>query len=92
VKEVLIGGRPLDPQKEYVVATNDFMAAGGDGYQAFGEALKSSRDFASVGGMLKGEKLVYNDAGRWLREIVIDYIRQEKKAAPQVDGRIKEMD
>ncbi|MBI4643848.1 MAG: 5'-nucleotidase C-terminal domain-containing protein [Deltaproteobacteria bacterium] len=92
VKEVLIGGHPLDPQKEYVVATNDFMAAGGDGYQVFGEALKSSPDFANVGGMLKGEKLVYNDAGRWLREVVIDYMRNQKKVAPQVDGRIKEMD
>jgi 2',3'-cyclic-nucleotide 2'-phosphodiesterase (5'-nucleotidase family) len=91
VKEVLIGGQPLDPRKEYVVATNDFMAAGGDGYRAFGEALRSSPDFASVGGMLKGEKLVYNDAGRWLREIAIDYIRKEKKVAPKVEGRIKEV-
>lgn len=92
VKEIMMGGQPLDPQKEYVVATNDFMAAGGDGYQAFGEALKSSRDYVCVGGMLKGEKLVYNDAGRWLREIVIDYIRKEKTVAPQSDGRIKEGD
>ena len=92
VKEIRIGGAPLDPKKEYVVATNDFMAAGGDGYQAFGEALKSSRDYANIGGALKGEKLVYNDAGRWLRTIVIDYIREHKKIAPKVDGRIKETD
>jgi 2',3'-cyclic-nucleotide 2'-phosphodiesterase (5'-nucleotidase family) len=92
VKEVLIGGKPLDLQKEYVVATNDFMAAGGDGYRAFGEALKSSRDYASVGGALKGEKLVYNDSGRWLRDVVIDYIRGQKTVAPQVEGRIKEVD
>ena len=92
VKEVLVGGKPLDLQKEYTLATNDFMAAGGDGFQSFGEALKSSPDFSSIGGMLTGEKLVYNDAGRWLREIVIDYIRQHKKVAPQVEGRIKEVD
>jgi len=92
VKEIMIGGRPLDPRKEYVVATNDFMAAGGDGYQAFGEALKSSTDFSSIGGMLTGEKLVYNDAGRWLRDVVIDYIHQQKTVAPQVDGRIKQID
>ena len=92
VKDIMIGGRPLDLQKEYAVATNDFMAAGGDGYRAFGEALKSSPDFASVGGMLKGEKLVYNDAGRWLREIVIDNIRKQQKVAPQIEGRIKEVD
>ncbi len=92
VKEIMIGGQPLDLQKEYAVATNDFMAAGGDGYQAFGEALKSSRDFACIGGMLKCEKLVYNDAGRWLRDVVIDYIRKQKTVAPQIDGRIKETD
>lgn len=91
VKEILVRGVPLDPQKDYVVATNDFMAAGGDGYQAFGEALRSSRDFASIGGMLKGEKLVYNDAGRWLRAVVIDHIREQKTIAPKVDGRIKEV-
>ena len=92
VKDILIGGRPLDPQKEYTVATNDFMAAGGDGYKAFGEALKSSRNFACIGGTLKGDKLVYNDAGRWLRTVVTDYIRRQKTIAPKVDGRIKEVD
>jgi 5'-nucleotidase/UDP-sugar diphosphatase len=92
VKKIMIGGQPLDPKKEYTVATNDFMAAGGDGYQAFGQALKSSRDFACTGGMLKGEKLVYNDAGHWLRDVVIDYIRKQKTVAPQVEGRIKQID
>jgi 5'-nucleotidase/UDP-sugar diphosphatase len=92
VKEIRINGQPLEPQKEYTVATNDFLAAGGDGYQAFGEALRSSRDFACTGGTLKGEKLVYNDAGRWLRTIVIDQIRQQQTVAPRVDGRIKEVD
>lgn len=29
---VKIKGEKLDPAKEYIVATNDFMAAGGDGY------------------------------------------------------------
>jgi 2',3'-cyclic-nucleotide 2'-phosphodiesterase (5'-nucleotidase family) len=92
VKKVSVGGRPLDPRKEYVVATNDFMAAGGDGYRAFGEALKSSPDFVCTGGMLKGDKLVYNDAGHWLRDVVIDYIRRQKTVAPQADGRIKQID
>lgn len=92
VKEVRLGGRPLDPQKEYVVATNDFMAAGGDGYQAFGDALKSSPNYSQIGGLLTGEKLVYNDAGRYLRTVVIGHIREQKTIAPKVDGRIKETD
>ncbi|KIL43033.1 bifunctional metallophosphatase/5'-nucleotidase [Jeotgalibacillus campisalis] len=37
VKEVLIGGEPLDESNEYTVATNDFTAIGGDGYTMFGE-------------------------------------------------------
>jgi len=32
VKDVKIGGQPLDLEKKYKVATNDFMAVGGDGY------------------------------------------------------------
>jgi len=30
--EVLIGGKPVDPETVYKVVTNDYMAAGGDGY------------------------------------------------------------
>ncbi|MBP8692488.1 MAG: 5'-nucleotidase C-terminal domain-containing protein [Sedimentibacter sp.] len=33
VLEVKVGGQPLDLTKEYTVAVNDFMAAGGDGYE-----------------------------------------------------------
>jgi 2',3'-cyclic-nucleotide 2'-phosphodiesterase (5'-nucleotidase family) len=90
VAQILIGGRPLEPHREYRVATNDFLAAGGDGYKAFGDAVKSSKDFAVVGGMLKGEKLVYSDAGRWLRDVVIEYIKEHMKISPAVEGRIKE--
>jgi len=35
VLEVKIGGQPLDLNKTYRVATNDFIAAGGDGYESF---------------------------------------------------------
>ncbi len=90
VRQVLIEGRPLEPDKEYSVATNDFLAAGGDGYKAFGEAVRSSKDFAVVGGMMKGDKLVYSDAGKWLRDVVIEYIKERKSIAPVVEGRIKE--
>lgn len=89
VREVAINGEPLDPAREYAVATNDFLAAGGDGFTAFGDAVKSSRDFAVVGGALKGEKLVYCDAGRWLRDVVIDWLREQGTIAPTVAGRIR---
>ncbi|MFM1652748.1 bifunctional metallophosphatase/5'-nucleotidase [Brevibacillus sp. B_LB10_24] len=34
IVEVKVGGQPLDPNKTYKVATNDFIAAGGDGYES----------------------------------------------------------
>ena len=91
ITEVLIRGRPIDPEMEYQVATNDFMAAGGDGYRAFGEAIRSSKGFEVVGGMMKGSKVVYCDAGRWIRDVVIDYIRKKERVSPQVEDRIVEV-
>lgn len=35
VTEVLVNGEALDPNKTYSLATNDFMAIGGDGYEMF---------------------------------------------------------
>lgn len=35
VIEVLINGKPIDPNKTYKLATNDFIAAGGDNYNLF---------------------------------------------------------
>jgi 2',3'-cyclic-nucleotide 2'-phosphodiesterase (5'-nucleotidase family) len=90
VKEILIAGQPLVPEKDYTVATNDFLAAGGDGYKAFGDALKSSKDYSVMGGTIKAEKLVYNDSGRWLRDVIIDYIKEQKTISPKVEGRIRE--
>jgi len=36
-EDVSVGGAPLDAGKTYKIATNDFMAAGGDGYAMFAE-------------------------------------------------------
>lgn len=91
VKEVLIGEIPLASEREYTVATNDFLAAGGDGYKAFGDAVKSSSDFAVIGGTMIGDKLVYNDSGRWLRDVVTDFIKTQKEVSPKVEGRIREV-
>jgi 5'-nucleotidase / UDP-sugar diphosphatase len=90
VKEVLIAQKPLDPDGEYIVATNDFLAAGGDGYKAFGDAVKSSGNFSVTGGLMKGDKLVYSDSGRWLRDVITGYIREKKFISPAVEGRISE--
>lgn len=38
VREVRIGGKPLEPARRYSVATDAFLADGGDGYGMFAEA------------------------------------------------------
>lgn len=90
VKETYIGGKKLDPEKEYVVATNDFLAAGGDGYKVFGEAIGASGDTAATEGISKGGKVVYSDPGKWLKDVVVEYIREKATINPKVEGRIKE--
>ena len=38
VSDILVGGKPLDPEASYTVATIDFLVSGGDGYTPFGLA------------------------------------------------------
>ena len=42
VVAMTIGGAPLDPQKIYRVATNDFMLRGGDGYGMLGARVQDA--------------------------------------------------
>ena len=86
IKEVFINGIPLATNKEYIVATNDFLAAGGDGYRVFRDAVKSSKDYEVIGEAMKGR----SDSGRWLQDVVIDYIRSQRIISPRVEARIKE--
>lgn len=72
VAKVEIGGRPIEPDAAYSVATNDFMADGGDGYTAF----------------LEGRMLIDPDAARIVASQVIDYVQRKGSVAPRVEGRI----
>jgi 2',3'-cyclic-nucleotide 2'-phosphodiesterase (5'-nucleotidase family) len=72
VKSVKINGQPLDPAKTYRLATNDFMARGGDGYRVFTEA----------------KSLVDVSASQLMATQVIDYVAKAGKVAPKVEGRI----
>jgi 2',3'-cyclic-nucleotide 2'-phosphodiesterase (5'-nucleotidase family) len=72
VKSVKINGQPLDPAKTYKLATNDFMARGGDGYRVFTEA----------------KPLVDVSASQLMATQVIDHIAKAGKVAPKVEGRI----
>lgn len=90
VGEISVGGKPLDERQEYTIATLDFMAAGGDGYRAFGEAIRSGKDFTSLGGALHSSRLVYNNPGRWLRDVVAEYLGKHRPVSPVVENRIVE--
>ena len=47
VLSVLVDGKPIDPAATYTLATNDFMANGGDGYTMFG-AYPIENEYASL--------------------------------------------
>jgi len=72
VVEVTIGGAALHPAKTYIVATNDFMARGGDGYDA----------------LAKGRQLINAIDATLMASQVIDYIAAKGTVAPEVEGRI----
>lgn len=65
-----IGGHPADDTKAYRVATNSFLAQGGDLYQTF----------------LRGK--VTADSGVLLSELLLDYIRKNRRIAPPPPGRL----
>ncbi len=88
VNSVVVAGKPLDPTQEYTVATVDFIAAGGDGYTAFGKAIRSSGDFSEVAGAMKSSRLIYNDPGRFLRDVVLENLGRGKNIRPVTEGRI----
>ncbi len=72
VLSVLIGDAPLDPAATYAMATNDYLAGGGDGYAMF-EGLPMAIDPA---------------AARLMAAQVMDYIEQAGSIAPRIQRRI----
>jgi 5'-nucleotidase len=45
VKDVMVGGAPIDPAKTYLVVTNNFVRNGGDGYSMFAEDAVNAYDY-----------------------------------------------
>ncbi len=68
-----IGGADIDPGKTYTLATNDYVARGGDGYAAF----------------TRGKLLIYASGGKLMATMVMDYIAAKGSVAPKLEGRIK---
>jgi len=57
VTAIRVGGAPLDETRLYTVATNDFLARGGDGYTMFANAARQLAD--SDAPLLANEVMVY---------------------------------
>ncbi len=70
---VFVGGVPLEPARSYTLATNDFLAGGGDGYRA----------------LVGAKRLIDAADAQLMASQVIDYVTAEKTIAPRVEGRIK---
>lgn len=72
VVEVLVHGEPIDPAATYTMATNDYMASGGDGYTALAGSVN----------------LIDASAANFMASQVIDYIEEKGTISPEVEGRI----
>jgi len=76
VKSVTVNGKPLEMTATYTVATNDFMAKGGDGYVVFTEA-KTLLDAA---------------AAKYMATMVMDFVAAAGEVAPKIEGRVAAVD
>ena len=69
---ITVGGEPLDPARTYRIATNDFMARGGDGYTSFADL----------------DPLVPLEDAPLLSDEVMVYLRERGSVDPTVEGRL----
>ncbi|GAB4180521.1 MAG: 5'-nucleotidase C-terminal domain-containing protein [Thalassobaculales bacterium] len=72
VTAATVAGKPLDPAATYKLATNDFMARGGDGYVSFRDA----------------PRLIDDKAARLMATTMMDYIEKLKTVDAKEEGRI----
>jgi 2',3'-cyclic-nucleotide 2'-phosphodiesterase (5'-nucleotidase family) len=73
IVEATVGGATLDPSKTYTVATNDYIAGGGDGYAS----------------LKRGKTLIDASGGTLMATMVMDYITAKGTVAPKAEGRIR---
>ncbi|MEW6049220.1 MAG: 5'-nucleotidase C-terminal domain-containing protein [Bacillota bacterium] len=69
---IRVNGQPLDESAHYILATNDYMLRGGDGYEIFKDA----------------KVLLDPAAGPLMAEVVARYIQARGTVSPAVEGRI----
>ena len=72
VRDVRVGGQPLNADKSYTVAITDYQLAGGDGYSMFKE----------------GKVLVAPESAELIATALEKYVAKRGEVAPQIEGRI----
>lgn len=76
VKTIQIGGRDISLDKKYRLATTDYLAAGGDGYDVFRQANHILGNQLSI---------------RLVSDIVMDRIMDDKIISPMLEGRFTDI-
>lgn len=66
------GGKPLEPNRLYRLATTDYLAGGGDGY----------------GPLKAAKRLVGAEAAPLLVNVVADYVAARGSVSPVIEGRV----
>ena len=72
INSVKVGNSPLSKGRTYTMATNDFLAKGGDGYSVF----------------KKGKVIIDASGAKLMASMVMDYIKAKGSVSPKVEGRI----
>lgn len=72
VSDVMVGDAPLDPNKLYSLATNDFMSGGGDGYRM----------------LAAGKNLIDPSAAKLMANDVMVHVRNLGTVKTGIDGRL----
>jgi 5'-nucleotidase/UDP-sugar diphosphatase len=73
VSDVRVDGQPLDPNRRYTLATNDYLLDGGNGYRM----------------LTSGRVLISPEVGSMLSSIVQAYIQCHSPIAPALQNRIR---
>lgn len=87
ITQIWVKEKLLDPDSWYSLATNDFLAAGGDGYDVFVKILG-----AQTGYTAQNPRVVFFDSGMEIRHLVSDYIKEKKMISASEEERIKKVD
>ncbi|NIA70718.1 bifunctional metallophosphatase/5'-nucleotidase [Pelagibius litoralis] len=76
VKAVTVGGQPLDLEATYTLATNDFIARGGDGYAVFKDTVP----------------MIDAAAAKFMASMVMDFVAAAGEVSPKAEGRVTAVD